>query len=342
MALLSVQDLVTRFELRRGAFNVVDRLSLEIDEGETVGLVGESGCGKSITLRSIIHALPAKAKITGGRITYAGRDVTRPSRRTLLRIRGREIAMIFQDPLTALNPVLTVGHQLLETLKQSKGLTGESARRRAVELLRLVGVPEPERRLHTYPHELSGGMAQRVVIAIALVGEPRLLLADEPTTALDVTVQAQILQLLTDLQAQFHMSILLVTHDLGVVAQTCNRIYVMYAGRVVEEADALHIFEQPRHPYTVGLLGSVPRVDGAVSRGRLPSIPGAPPDLSDPPGGCRFNPRCPLKIDECLHSDVRLLPVNGAHWAACIRHNVVQRGAIAFEPVEQAGEAASR
>jgi peptide/nickel transport system ATP-binding protein len=332
MALLELDQLVTRFDFYRHGFNVVDGVSLSIGEGETVGLVGESGSGKSLTLRSIVHALPPKAAIVSGRISYDGRDVTRPSRRRLLALRGREIGMIFQEPVSALNPVLTLGDQLMETLKQTKGVKRERDRvRRATELLRLVGVPEPDRRLRSYPHELSGGMAQRVVIALALVGEPRLLLADEPTSALDVTVQAQILQLLVDLQGQFGMSILFVSHDLGVVAQTCRRVYVMYAGRVVEQAPVLDLFAEPRHPYTVGLLASIPSIDTGKPAQRLPAIPGAPPDLAAPPAGCRFHPRCPLAEEQCLRADVALIGVGPGRQAACIRHEYVSRASVIYE-----------
>ncbi len=287
MALLAVQDLITQFKSPRGSFNAVNGVSFELERGEMVGVVGESGCGKSLTLRSIIHVLPRGARIAGGRIVYDGKDITRLARRDITRIRGREIAMILQDPMTALNPVLTVGHQLMETLQETRGLRGAAARRRAVELLQLVNIPDPERRLQSYPHHLSGGLAQRVVIAIALSAEPKVLLADEPTTALDVTVQAQILKLLKDLQERLRMAVLLVTHDLGVVAQTCSRVAVMYGGRIVEEGSTEQIFESPRHPYTVGLLGSIPRVDGALTE-RLPSVPGSPPDLSNPAARLRL------------------------------------------------------
>jgi peptide/nickel transport system ATP-binding protein len=329
MALLEVDGLITRFDLAPAPFDVVDGATLEVAAGETVGLVGESGSGKSLTLRSIVHALPPKASIAGGRIVFDGQDVTKPSRRALRRIRGRGICMIFQDPLAALNPVLTIGDQMGETLRLTAGVRGEKARRtRAVELLRLVGVPEPERRLRAYPHELSGGMAQRVVIALALIGEPRVLLADEPTSALDVTVQAQILRLLVDLQQRFGMAVVLVSHDFGVVAQTCRRVYVMYGGRVVEEAQVAELFEHPRHPYTAALLECIPTLD-AERPDQLPAIPGSPPDLAAPPAGCRFHPRCPLTIDRCLGEDVRLLAVGEQHRAACIRHDVVTRATVA-------------
>jgi oligopeptide/dipeptide ABC transporter ATP-binding protein len=331
MALLEVRDLVTRFDFHRNGFNVVDGVSLEVEPGETVGIVGESGSGKSLTLRSIVHALPPKAAVASGSVVFEGRDFTRPGRRELQRMRGREIAMIFQDPIAALNPVLTVGDQLKETLRQTKGVRSDREReRQAVELLRLVGVPEPDRRMRSYGHELSGGLAQRVVIALALVGEPRLLLADEPTSALDVTVQAQILSLLVDLQHRFETAILFVSHDLGVVAQTCKRVYVMYAGRIVEEAGIRELFAAPRHPYTVGLLSSLPSLDPASAVDRLRPIPGSPPDLTALPDGCRFRPRCPISVDECAAVDVRLARVADGHAAACLRHEVVAAGGVVY------------
>jgi oligopeptide/dipeptide ABC transporter ATP-binding protein len=231
--------------------------------------------------------------------------------------------------MTALNPVLTVGHQLTETLRETRGLRGKAARDRALELLRLVNVPDPQRRLRAYPHELSGGLAQRVVIAIALSSEPRILLADEPTTALDVTVQAQILKLLSDLQRRLDMSILLVTHDLGVVAQTCSRVAVMYGGRVIEEAPTGTIFTAPRHPYTVGLLSSMPRLDVPATV-RLPAIKGSPPDLAHPPPGCSFAPRCPLVAEECTQGFVPLVEVGPGHHSACLRHHLVSRDTVLF------------
>jgi oligopeptide/dipeptide ABC transporter ATP-binding protein len=329
MALLAVQDLITQFKSPRGSFNAVNGVTFELERGEMVGIVGESGCGKSLTLRSIIHVLPRGARIAGGRIVYDGKDITRLAGRDNTRIRGREIAMILQDPMTALNPVLTVGHQLMETLQETRGLRGAAARRRAVELLQLVNIPDPERRLQSYPHHLSGGLAQRVVIAIALSAEPKVLLADEPTTALDVTVQAQILKLLKDLQERLRMAVLLVTHDLGVVAQTCSRVAVMYGGRIVEEGSTEQIFESPRHPYTVGLLGSIPRVDGALSE-RLPSVPGSPPDLANPQPGCAFYPRCPLASDQCRVGVIPLIAVGAGHRAACLRHELVNRESVTF------------
>jgi len=342
MALLELRDLVTRFDFHRHGFNVVDGVSLEVEPGETVGIVGESGSGKSLTLRSIVHALPPKATVAGGSIVYEGREFTRPGRRELQRVRGREISMIFQDPIAALNPVLTVGDQLKETLKQTKGIRSDRTRERdAVELLRVVGVPEPDRRMRSYGHELSGGLAQRVVIALALVGEPRLLLADEPTSALDVTVQAQILSLLVDLQHRFETAILFVSHDLGVVAQTCRRVYVMYAGRIVEQAGIRELFAAPRHPYTVGLLSSLPSLDPASAVDRLRPIPGSPPDLASPPEGCRFRSRCPIAVDDCAAVDVQLATVGDGHAAACLHHDVVAAGGVVYATRDTDAEVAA-
>jgi peptide/nickel transport system ATP-binding protein len=338
MALLEVEHLVTRFELKSGAFSVVDGVSLKVDAGESIGLVGESGSGKSLTLKSIVRALPPKARIAHGQILYDGVNVAGLGRRRLQRLRGREIGMIFQDPISALNPVLTVGDQLMETFKLTAGVRGEGNRRaRALDILRLVGVPEPDRRMSVYPYELSGGMAQRVVIALALIGEPKVLLADEPTSALDVTVQAQILSLLVDLRARFGMALVLVSHDFGVVAKTCGHVYVMYAGRVVEHAPVAELFSAPRHPYTIGLLASIPRLTPEPGRSELPAVPGSPPNLSSLPDGCRFHPRCPLAVDACRVSDVPLIAVTPRHEAACIRQSqVAARGELfaAREPTE--------
>jgi oligopeptide/dipeptide ABC transporter ATP-binding protein len=329
MALLAVHNLVTQFKTSHGRFKAVDGVSFVLEREETLGVVGESGCGKSVTLRSIVRVLPRGARITGGQVLYGERDITRLSQRAMARIRGREIAMILQDPMTALNPVYTVGDQLTEALRETRGLRGVAARARAVELLRLVQVPDPERRLGSYPHQLSGGLAQRVVIAIALSAEPKVLLADEPTTALDVTVQAQILGLLRELRQELRMAMVLVTHDLGVVAQACSRVAIMYAGRIVEEGTAEQIFTRPRHPYTVGLIESIPRVDSPLYQ-RLPSIPGTPPDLMKPPTGCPFAPRCPLATDECRTRAVGLVEAEPSHLVACWRHDLVSRQTVTF------------
>lgn len=334
MALLDVTDLVTSLN-SRGGTRVVDGVSLTVDAGEVVGLVGESGSGKSMLLRTLVHALPPKFGISAGRISFAGRDVTRIAGRELRELRGREIGMIFQDPSSALNPVLTIGDQLAETLKYTAGVRrGADRRRRAVACLERVGVPEPDRRLRAYPHELSGGLAQRVVIALALIGEPKLLLADEPTSALDVTVQAQIMQLLHDLRERSGMAIMLVTHDFGVVAQTCNRVHVMYAGQIVEEAPVGDLCAHPRHPYTIGLMTSIPQLNGA--RGALEGIPGTPPDLASLPDGCRFAPRCAYATERCRTTSIGMDRLGPAHRVACIEVEQVARMRGAGAPGREA------
>lgn len=282
--LLSVRDLSIRF----GATEVVDRLSFSIQRGETLGLVGESGCGKSVSSLSLLGLLP-QAKVTGS-IKLDGQELTTLSQDGWRRIRGRKIAMVFQDPMTALNPLLTVGRHLEEVLAVHKGLRGAPARSEATRWLEKVGIPDPTRRLSAHPHELSGGMRQRVLIAMALAGEPDLLVADEPTTALDVTIQAQILELLASLRRELSMSMLFITHDLGVVERVADRLAVLYAGRLAEEGPVEEVLAQPRHPYTEGLLGSVPGFRPRT--GRLQSIPGQVPSATDWPAGCRFHPRC--------------------------------------------------
>lgn len=335
MSLLEVSGLVTSFGSRQHV-NVVDDVSLVVDAGEVVGLVGESGSGKSLLLRSIVQALPPKFVISSGRIGFAGNDVTHLSGRELRELRGRHIGMIFQDPISALNPVLTIGSQLQETLKFTGGVRRSADRkRRAIEYLDVVGVSEPDRRMHSYPHELSGGMAQRVMIALALVGEPQLLLADEPTSALDVTVQAQIMKLLDDLRKRSGMAIVLVTHDFGVVAQACNRVYVMYAGQIVESAPVAELCSNPRHPYTIGLMNSIPRMDG--DRHLLAGIPGAPPDLGEMPIGCRFASRCSFVVDGCRASEVELQNISSAHSVACGQVEQVARQRELLAADEEAG-----
>jgi oligopeptide/dipeptide ABC transporter ATP-binding protein len=273
-----------------------------------------------MTCRSILRLVPQPGRVVAGQVLYQGRDLLGLSLGELRDVRGKEIAMVFQDPMVALNPVLRVGEQLRETLEEHRVASGAAADHRAVELMRLVGIPDPRRRLRDYPHEFSGGMCQRVVIAIALACQPRVILADEPTTALDVTIQDQILKLLTSLQREFQLSLLLVTHNLGVVAQTCQRVAVMYAGQIVELADAVELFRAPRHPYTVGLLNCVPRLDAAGRVQPLTPIPGSPPDLVKPPSGCRFHPRCPLASEECRSGDLPLRPIGPGRYSACIKH----------------------
>ena len=299
MMLLSVSDLHTSFFTYAGEVKAVDGVSFSIEEGEAVALVGESGCGKSVTALSIMGLINPPGKILSGSIDFGGRNLLGLSERELQRIRGNEIGMIFQDPMTSLNPVLSIEAQLMEGLRLHQGLRGRAARKRAVELLEMVGIPSPAQRLKQYPHQFSGGMRQRVMIAMALSCQPKLLIADEPTTALDVTIQAQIFELMKDLQSRFGMAIILITHDLGVVAGLARKIYVMYAGRIVESGPVDRVYYKPKHPYTWGLLGSVPRLDDTAKR-RLVPIKGQPPDLLAPPSGCAFSPRCRYAMKICL------------------------------------------
>ena len=296
MALLEVEDLRTHFFTREGVVQAVDGVSFSVDEGETLGIVGESGSGKSVTALSIMGLIPKPpARIVGGSVRFEGQELTDLPEELLEDVRGREIAMIFQDPMTSLNPTLKIGTQITETVRRHLGLSKEEARKRAVELLEEVQIPNAARRLDDYPHRYSGGMRQRVMIAIALSCNPKLLIADEPTTALDVTVQAQILDLLEELREQHDMSMILITHDMGVVAEAADEIIVMYAGQVVEQAGVLELFDHPEHPYTEALLGALPQLEGAgIREGRLTAIPGRPPDLINPPRACRFAPRCPF------------------------------------------------
>lgn len=338
MSLLEVQGLSIDFELAARTVPIVDGVSFAVDPGDALGIVGESGSGKSLTLRAILHILPAKARISTGSIRFDGRDVTRPSRSQLHILRGRGITMILQDPVSALNPVVTIERQFREVLRQTQGLKGASARSRAIELLRLAEVPDPERILSCFPHELSGGLAQRVVIAIALSPEPRILLADEPTTALDVTVQAQILRLLIDLRHRLGMALILVTHDMAVVAQTCDRVAVMYAGRFVEMGEISQVFHKPGHPYTAGLMASMPGIKAVVRDRTLFAMPGSPPEFGTRREGCSFLPRCPLAVAEC---GVGVIPLEAAgvdHWAACLRSAEVQSEGVSFGVFTTAAE----
>ena len=292
MALLDVDDLRVGFDTEAGLVHAVDGVSFTIDAGRTLGLVGESGCGKSVTASSILRLVPTPpGRILGGAIRLAGTDILQMPSRDLSTIRGKEIAMIFQDPMTSLNPIFTIERQLGEVLRLRFGLRGTDARTRSVEMLKTVGIAEPEARLTSYPHELSGGMKQRVMIAMALLCEPRLLIADEPTTALDVTIQAQILSLIKELQQRTGAAVLFITHDMGVIAEMCDDVAVMYAGRIVELGEVVHVFERSEHPYTKGLLRSVPR-KGLSRKSELPTIEGVVPSLLDPPRGCRFAERC--------------------------------------------------
>jgi peptide/nickel transport system ATP-binding protein len=313
--LLEVHDLRTSFATARGSLRAVDGVSLTVGRGETVGIVGESGSGKSVLVRSIMNLLPRTATVEGS-VVFEGRDVRSLDGAERKHFWGPHIAMIFQDPMTSLNPVKKIGQQLVDPLRYHLGISRRAAHNRALELLRLVRIPEAERRLGQYPHELSGGMRQRVMIAIAVSCNPKLLLADEPTTALDVTVQKQILDLLESLQRELDMAMILITHDLGVVAGRAKRIGVMYAGRLVEEADTRALFADVRHPYTEGLMASIPRIQ-QPSHTRLVGIGGRPPDMVDPPAGCRFAPRCKYAQTRCREESPALLDVPFGHSYAC-------------------------
>ncbi|MDE0914525.1 MAG: ABC transporter ATP-binding protein [Planctomycetota bacterium] len=322
MALLDVNDLRVRFETHHGTVRAVDGVSFSLDEGETLGLVGESGSGKSVTNLGIMGLVPSPPGVVeAGHVLLEGRDLVQMSDAQLRSVRGNEVSMIFQDPMTSLNPLLTVERQLTEVLELHRNMTRAEARRAAAKGLDEVGIPEPERRLEQYPHELSGGMRQRVMIAMGLLCEPKLLLADEPTTALDVTIQAQILELMKDLQERRGTAIILVTHDLGVVAGMADRVHVMYAGRLVETGPIGSLFKDPRHPYTRGLLQSVPRLTGDPDV-PLSSIPGQPPDLAALPPGCSFAPRCSFVQPTCEldRPDLARLPSDEARSSACFEN----------------------
>jgi peptide/nickel transport system ATP-binding protein len=318
--ILQVRDLRTWFENRDGVVKAVDGVSWDLHRGETLGLVGESGCGKSITALSILRLIPQPpGRIVGGSVFFDGTDLLTLDEAAMRRLRGNDISMIFQEPMTSLNPVLTIGWQITETLKLHQGMTGKAATERAVEMLDLVRIPEPRRRIAQYPHELSGGMRQRVMIAMALACNPKVLIADEPTTALDVTIQAQILALMQELKQRLGTAIVLITHDLGVIAEMAERVVIMYAGRKVEEAPVEALFDRPRHPYTVGLLGSVPKLSqgGRARRERLSEIPGMVPSLMDMPAGCAFAPRCALASDRCRAAFPPFETKAPGHAAAC-------------------------
>jgi len=316
-ALLEVRNLHTTFVTAAGPVRAVDGVSWSIEQGETVALVGESGCGKSVSALSIMRLIAEPAgRIESGQILYKGRDLLTLSEDEMQQVRGPEIAMVFQEPMTSLNPVLTIGRQLTEGLEIHLQMSPPQARARAIELLGMVGIPDPERRLAQYPHHFSGGMRQRMMIAMALACNPSLILADEPTTALDVTIQAQILELMRELSRRLGVAMLIITHNLGVVARYADRVNVMYAGRIIERARADELYANPRHPYTLGLLQSVPRLD-EPRRARLSPIQGQPPDLTRLPGGCAFAPRCVYRVERCDEAAPPLAPVHPAHESAC-------------------------
>ena len=308
--LLAVRNLVTEFATDGGVLRAVDDVSFDVPEGGAVGLVGESGCGKSVTSFSVLRLIQSPGRVASGRVMFEGRDLLALSEREMREVRGARVAMIFQEPMSSLNPVYTVGDQIVEAVRlHRRARTKRAAWDRAVELLGMVGIPSPAERAHAYPHHLSGGMRQRVMIAMALACEPRLLIADEPTTALDVTIQAQIMDLLRDLRARLGMAVLLITHDLGLVADFVDEVVVMYAGRVVERAAVTDLFADPRHPYTRGLLRSVPSYGDNLRAARLPTIPGVVPDLRALPRGCRFQARCDRVIPRCAQEEPALYRV---------------------------------
>jgi oligopeptide/dipeptide ABC transporter ATP-binding protein len=317
--LLSVRDLTVAFDTRQGTFDAIRAISFDIQPGQTLGLVGESGSGKSVTAMALMQLLPEAARVTSGQIRFADRDLLTLTERQMRSVRGGEIAMVSQDPMASLNPILTIGHQVTEPLIHQRGLRRSAARARAQALLALVRIPSPERIMRAYPHELSGGMRQRVMIAMALTCDPKLLIADEPTTALDVTTQAQILELLRDLQHRLHMSVLLITHDLGVVAAFADAVLVMYAGRIVERAPVTALFDQPGHPYTEGLLRCMPPLEDADPE-ILPAIEGTIASPFAMPPGCAFHPRCPYAWADCARILPPLATVGERHDAACLRH----------------------
>jgi oligopeptide/dipeptide ABC transporter ATP-binding protein len=316
MALLEVRDLHTYFRTRAGEVKAVDGVSFDVEVGEMLGIVGESGCGKSVTVLSLMGLVQPPGRVVQGSAFFQGRDLVKLKGREMEDIRGHEIGMIFQDPMTSLNPTLTIGTQITETLRRHLDMNKKEARKRAIELLDEVHIPNAAKRLDDYPHRYSGGMRQRVMIAIALACNPKLLIADEPTTALDVTVQAGVLDLFHELRTQHEMGVIIITHDMGVVAETANDIVVMYAGQIVEHATALDLFDRPEHPYTEALLSALPQVEGeGIREGRLLSIPGRPPDLIDPPPACRFAPRCLYAgQDDCAVVPPELREVRPGHW----------------------------
>lgn len=315
--LLEVRNLETRFFTRDGVVHAVNGVSFYVNEGETVGIVGESGSGKSMSVLSIMRLIPSPpGKITGGEVIFAGDDLLKLDEKAMQQIRGNRMAMIFQDPMTSLNPVLTIERQLTEALRRHKGMNQKQARERAIELLQLVGIPASAERIRNYPHQFSGGMRQRVMIAMGLACNPQLLIADEPTTALDVTIQAQIVELIKQLKHEMGMAIIWITHDLALLAGLADRIMVMYAGQIVEQAPLRDLYQNPRHPYTIGLLQSLPRLDEQRCE-RLQAIEGFPPDLVNYPQGCPFAPRCPFAIEQCFTENPQLESVGVDHHVAC-------------------------
>lgn len=322
---LQIKNLKTSFFLEQGELKAVNNVSFKLSKGETLGIVGESGCGKSVTALSVMRLIQEPpGKIVGGEIFYQGKDLLKLPIDQMRHIRGNKVSMIFQEPMTSLNPVFTIGNQIEEAIELHQDLSAKEVKNKAIEMLKLVGIPSPERRIKDYPHQLSGGMRQRVMIAMALSCEPEILIADEPTTALDVTIQAQILDLLRKLQDEFGMAIMLITHDLGIVAEIADRVIVMYAGKIVEEADIEEIFELPLHPYTIGLLKSIPSLQMA-HRGReerLQTIPGMVPNILEIGKGCPFEDRCFLRVPHCKEEEPELREIKPGHWVSCFEAKV--------------------
>ena len=331
--LLEVKNLATHFPTREGLVRAVDGVSFYLDRGELLGLVGESGCGKSMTALSVMRLVPPPGKITAGEILFAGRNLLKLSNREMRDVRGNDIAMIFQDPMTSLNPVFTVGEQIAEALRLHRRLSRRDARAGAIDAMREVAIPDPDLRVNDYPHQLSGGMRQRVMIAMALACDPKLLIADEPTTALDVTIQAQILELLNHLRKTRDLAILLITHDLGVVAEVADRVAVMYTGKIVEESPVEELFARPKHPYTEGLLRSVPKltVKNVAKAERLQTIEGTVPKPTNLPPGCHFEPRCPYRMPRCKEGEISLYPVGVGVMVRCVLYDP----ALAYEMADR-------
>ncbi len=325
--LLEIEGLKTQFYTSAGTVKAVDGITYDVNAGETVAIVGESGCGKSVGAMSILRLIPdPPGKIVEGSITFQGQDLLQLTEDEMRGIRGKDIGMVFQEPMTSLNPVLTIGRQLTETLEEHMGIVGETAHARSIELLGLVGISEPDRRLVQYPHHLSGGMRQRVMIAMALACEPKLIIADEPTTALDVTIQAQILELMKDLTRRLGVALIVITHNLGVVARYADRVNVMYAGKIIESGTAHDIYHTPRHPYTLALLKSVPRMD-LPRQAKLDPVEGQPPDLTRLDDGCAFRPRCRFAVKKCAQKFPPLEKIKGPHIAACWEKEKVAKSA---------------
>lgn len=320
--LLQIENLKTYFYTSAGIVKAVDDVSWSVSEGETIGIVGESGCGKSVSALSVLRLIPdPPGKIEDGAILFKGKNLCALSLDEMRKIRGNDISMIFQEPMTSLNPVFTIGSQIIEAIRLHQNLNKKDALQKAIDMLKLVGIPSPEKRVREYPHELSGGMKQRAMIGMALSCNPKVLIADEPTTALDVTIQAQILDLMLKMKEEFNAAIVLITHDLGVVAETVQKVVVMYAGKVVEQGDVKEIFNNPLHPYTRGLMDSLPRIDkNSIHKQKLNTIPGIVPSMYDLPTGCKFYPRCDKVVDLCQHSEPELIEVKKGHYSRCWLH----------------------